>query len=97
MLYQDRPHAESSASVIPPRAPLGCRASVQQFQRRQESFFVGVAIKELPPLTIVLARVVMAAVMLLPLLWLLLLDLVYARAIADAVHPVREDLVVRDR
>ncbi|MEM7465157.1 MAG: DMT family transporter, partial [Pseudomonadota bacterium] len=32
-------------------------------------FFVGVAVKELPPLTIVLARVAMAAAMLLPLFW----------------------------
>ncbi|MBT5109767.1 MAG: DMT family transporter [Rhodospirillaceae bacterium] len=32
-------------------------------------FFVGVAVKELPPLTIVLARVALAALMLLPLFW----------------------------
>ena len=32
-------------------------------------FFVGVAVKELPPLTVVLARVAMAALMLLPLFW----------------------------
>lgn len=32
-------------------------------------FFIGVAVKELPPLTIVMARVVMAAVVLLPLFW----------------------------
>ncbi len=32
-------------------------------------FFAGVAVKELPPLTVVLARVAMAAVMLLPLFW----------------------------
>lgn len=32
-------------------------------------FFVGVAVKELPPLTIVLARVAMAALMLMPLFW----------------------------
>lgn len=33
-------------------------------------FFVGVAVKELPPLTIVLARVAMAAVILMPLFWM---------------------------
>jgi drug/metabolite transporter (DMT)-like permease len=32
-------------------------------------FFIGVAIRELPPLTVVLLRVTLAAVMLLPLLW----------------------------
>src|SRR5436190_9275440 len=32
-------------------------------------FFAGVAVKELPPLTIVLARVVIAAAMLLPVMW----------------------------
>jgi drug/metabolite transporter (DMT)-like permease len=32
-------------------------------------FFAGVAVKELPPLTVVLARVALAAVMLLPLFW----------------------------
>lgn len=32
-------------------------------------FFVGVAIRELPPMTIVLARVALAALMLLPLFW----------------------------
>lgn len=32
-------------------------------------FFVGVAVKELPPMTVVLARVAMAALMLLPFFW----------------------------
>jgi len=32
-------------------------------------FFAGVAVKELPPLTVVLARVALAALMLLPLFW----------------------------
>src|SRR4029077_4489673 len=32
-------------------------------------FFTGVAVSELPPLTIVLARVAIAAVLLLPVLW----------------------------
>jgi drug/metabolite transporter (DMT)-like permease len=32
-------------------------------------FFTGVAVRELPPLTIVLARVAIAAVLLLPVLW----------------------------
>ena len=32
-------------------------------------FFAGVAVKELPPLTVVLARVFLAAVALLPLFW----------------------------
>jgi drug/metabolite transporter (DMT)-like permease len=32
-------------------------------------FFVGVAIRELPPLTVVLLRVTLAAILLLPLLW----------------------------
>ena len=32
-------------------------------------FFVGVAIRELPPLTVVLLRVTLAALLLLPLLW----------------------------
>src|SRR6202030_713368 len=32
-------------------------------------FFSGVAVRELPPLTIVLARVAIAAVLLLPVLW----------------------------
>lgn len=34
-------------------------------------FFAGVAVKELPPLTVVLARVLLAAIALLPLLWYL--------------------------
>ena len=34
-------------------------------------FFAGVAIKELPPLTVVLARVFLAAAALLPLFWYL--------------------------
>ena len=33
-------------------------------------FFAGAAVRELPPLTIVLARVALAAVMLLPVLWI---------------------------
>ena len=33
-------------------------------------FFVGLAIRELPPLTVVFLRVTLAAIMLLPLLWL---------------------------
>ena len=33
-------------------------------------FFVGVAIRELPPLTVVLARVALAAIILLPALWI---------------------------
>jgi len=32
-------------------------------------FFAGVAVKELPPLTVVLVRVFLAALTLLPLLW----------------------------
>ena len=32
-------------------------------------FFIGVAIRELPPLTVVLLRVALAALVLLPLLW----------------------------
>ena len=32
-------------------------------------FFTGIAVRELPPLTIVLARVAIAAVLLLPVLW----------------------------
>ncbi len=32
-------------------------------------FFAGVAVKELPPLTVVLARVLLAAIALLPLFW----------------------------
>ena len=34
-------------------------------------FFAGVAVRELPPMTVVLARVALAAVMLLPLFWYL--------------------------
>jgi drug/metabolite transporter (DMT)-like permease len=34
-------------------------------------FFNGVVLKELPPFTVVFLRVALAAVMLLPLLWLL--------------------------
>jgi drug/metabolite transporter (DMT)-like permease len=34
-------------------------------------FFAGVAVKELPPLTVVLARVSIAAIVLLPVFWYL--------------------------
>src|SRR5258705_6760345 len=32
-------------------------------------FFIGVVVKELPPLTVVLLRVALAAILLVPLLW----------------------------